>query len=454
MANPPAPLKVATPTLANIPPITSVTAPPPVETPKTPAPTATPFLSELEKLTASFGTKEKTSQAETAIASAPYEQQLNQTNTALGTLQADAIARQERITQMGGDTSFQAGESQRIARTDAIEEMRLLSRQAGLQGNIALAEKRAKAAVDLKWEEKTAQIESAKTNIYNNWDTFTDKEKARAKNTLLRLDKDDAFVAASKADEAAIFKIAQTVQEYTGNASDIFEASSPEEAMRLAGSRLQDPTAKFKLESARLDNILKKEEISTAGLRRSLLGEQIKTERAQRAQIGQPTATERKEIAGQTEAAKTAVEVSSSTRDIAKQLQGLLRKGKGNSIIGGSRIFNAGAALPGSNAATVQALYDQLRDSLALGNIDKLKGAMSDKDIEFLRNTASSLRLNLSEKEFDAQLGKIVDRMDAKIIFNTISKEEKSSLTTFFSEPSAFSGSSTQTFSPSSFFTK
>lgn len=54
-----------------------------------------------------------------------------------------------------------------------------------------------------------------------------------------------------------------------------------------------------------------------------------------------------------------------------------------------------------------EAKFASFRDNLALSNIDKLKWAMSDKDIEFLRNTASSLNLDMSEPEFIKQLNGI-----------------------------------------------
>ena len=51
-----------------------------------------------------------------------------------------------------------------------------------------------------------------------------------------------------------------------------------------------------------------------------------------------------------------------------------------------------------------------LKDLLAMANLDKIKGAMSDKDIEFLRNTATSLSTDLSEDEFEKTLNEIKNK--------------------------------------------
>lgn len=66
--------------------------------------------------------------------------------------------------------------------------------------------------------------------------------------------------------------------------------------------------------------------------------------------------------------------------------------------------------LPGTEASNFKAEFDRLKDTLALPALDKLKGAMSDKDIQFLRNTATSLSLDMSENQFN----KTLDRLEKK----------------------------------------
>jgi hypothetical protein len=47
---------------------------------------------------------------------------------------------------------------------------------------------------------------------------------------------------------------------------------------------------------------------------------------------------------------------------------------------------------------------------LTLPNLDKLKGATSDKDIAFLKSASSALNLNMSEKEFDQTLKDVKEK--------------------------------------------
>jgi len=68
--------------------------------------------------------------------------------------------------------------------------------------------------------------------------------------------------------------------------------------------------------------------------------------------------------------------------------------------------------IPGTGAYSFGQTFNQLRDLLAMGNIDKLKGAMSDKDIEFLRNSATKLSLKLSTNEFVRELNNIITRFN------------------------------------------
>lgn len=66
--------------------------------------------------------------------------------------------------------------------------------------------------------------------------------------------------------------------------------------------------------------------------------------------------------------------------------------------------------IPWSDAANFKAKFDSLRDLITLPNLDKLKGAMSDKDIAFLKSAATSLTLNMSEKEFDKTLEEVKEK--------------------------------------------
>lgn len=83
----------------------------------------------------------------------------------------------------------------------------------------------------------------------------------------------------------------------------------------------------------------------------------------------------------------------------------------------GKSIPFLGAFLPGdrrfvagTDAANFEARFNKFKDTLALPALDKLKGAMSDKDIQFLRNTATALSIDMSEKEFIKTLDQLEDK--------------------------------------------
>jgi hypothetical protein len=65
------------------------------------------------------------------------------------------------------------------------------------------------------------------------------------------------------------------------------------------------------------------------------------------------------------------------------------------------------AAIPGTKTRTAAGKIEQLQNTLAVSNLDKLKGAMSDKDIAFLKNIASNLDRYQSESGFSTELGKV-----------------------------------------------
>ncbi len=267
----PAPIAVSTLTAPPAP--LNVQAPPPVPVPAfvpTPTPTApvtpapTPYTTQLETLQAELSGKTLDTAVTKANAVAPYETQLNQVSTQIAQRQAQAVANQEAVMRAGGDTSFQSGESQRVARNDNIELMKLSAIQAGLQGNIALAETHAQTALDTKYGQLEQDINTAKSNIYANYDSFSTAEKKRADATLLRLDANDAFVKQSKADDKSILDI---MLQAAQNGADsltlnrISNAKTPEEATTLASKVLG---AKFTSDQAQqtFDNNIKLAELA------------------------------------------------------------------------------------------------------------------------------------------------------------------------------------------------
>lgn len=86
--------------------------------------------------------------------------------------------------------------------------------------------------------------------------------------------------------------------------------------------------------------------------------------------------------------------------------------------VGYSRQKNLNTLIPwgenkfiaGTDAANFEAKFNKLTNMLTLPNLDKLKGAMSDKDIAFLKSASSALSLNMSEAEFDTTLKQVKEK--------------------------------------------
>lgn len=107
--------------------------------------------------------------------------------------------------------------------------------------------------------------------------------------------------------------------------------------------------------------------------------------------------------------------VDNSKLQSAKEIKALAenlktRAGFGHAV-GSNAFFGLGKSIPGTNSAGYLADFDQLKDLIALPNLEKLKGPMSDKDIAFVRSIGTSLNLNMNEAAFKAELDKIIQKM-------------------------------------------
>jgi hypothetical protein len=69
--------------------------------------------------------------------------------------------------------------------------------------------------------------------------------------------------------------------------------------------------------------------------------------------------------------------------------------------------------IPGTAEAGFNAQFESLRSILTLTNLGKLKGALSDKDMEVLRSAATALNTKMPEKDFNSELAKIEQKMHA-----------------------------------------
>lgn len=99
---------------------------------------------------------------------------------------------------------------------------------------------------------------------------------------------------------------------------------------------------------------------------------------------------------------------------LAKELRKADAIGKG-SAIGASAAkfvpFGQTLGLQGNRTA-FEAKVDTLKANLTLDNLKLLKGAMSDKDLLFLNAIGSSLNVNMSEAAFDAELDRVITKLE------------------------------------------
>lgn len=206
-----------------------------------------PFISSLQALEKQYSGRGAETATETARLVAPKEQALSEIDKQLGLHQANAIAREEEaLNRVGGTTTTNAIAAQQERRTSAIESLRLSAIKAGIQGDIALATKQVETAITAKYGQVEADINTARTNIQNNWDTLTPAQQKIASATLLRLDKEDAFVKEQKERDKTAQTYMVKVSENTANftptseyrtasqALDAIGKATPEEAVAIA----------------------------------------------------------------------------------------------------------------------------------------------------------------------------------------------------------------------------
>lgn len=284
-----------------------------------------------------------------------------------------------------------------LARALKMAEIGVLNaRVLGTQGNIALANDMATQAVNAKYAPIQEAIDTYKAQLEAIQPLLTrdEKKQAAAQELRTKLALDD--IATRKQQE-------KDVQSLVINASSQGAPSS----LVSAASKAKTPTEAAQILGQYAGNYLQNQ----------LLKAQISKQYADTAKVKADIAkTYSKLNVNSPISAKTSA--AQSTLDLIKELAN--NPGKDAAVgvgfkktIVGSLPFVSGEAIPGTDRANFEFKFNQLKDSLALTNIDKLKGAMSDKDIEFLRNTGSALNLNMSEEAFNEELAKVAKVMAA-----------------------------------------
>lgn len=76
--------------------------------------------------------------------------------------------------------------------------------------------------------------------------------------------------------------------------------------------------------------------------------------------------------------------------------------------------FGMSLGLQGNRTA-FENKVNTLKANLTLDNLSLLKGPMSDKDLAFLQAIGSSISTNMSEKEFNGQVKKVIQKLEEKV---------------------------------------
>lgn len=221
------------------------------------------FTDKLSGLVAKFTGKAQEQQIAEQTATAPLEQQKAQLGAQIKRLQADTLSQQEAaINRVGGSPAANSYDQQQIARTHSIQGLLLQSQIDSLSGDIASAKTNADLAVETKYSQIQQDIQKARDDIYNNWESFSGAEKKRASAALAQLDANDQYAKQNIEDEKAIQAMAaaalsnnpgnQAVQLAVNEATKTGDLAK---ATELLGQYQTDPV-KAALQRAQLANTL------------------------------------------------------------------------------------------------------------------------------------------------------------------------------------------------------
>src|SRR3990167_7443682 len=133
---------------------------------------------------------------------------LNEINKRIGLHQARTESEAAKAEQMGETLGFARGEASLVRREAAVEAMELSALAQAAQGELLLAHDLAKDAVKTQFEELEKEARTKRANIIANYDSFTKEQKARADETLRKLDANDAFLKEEKERREKIQEIA------------------------------------------------------------------------------------------------------------------------------------------------------------------------------------------------------------------------------------------------------
>lgn len=299
----------------------------------------------------------------------------------------------ESVTKQGGQSKAQAqAQINNLTRESLAKQADLAVIQMAVQGRYDSAKEIADRAVAAQFEQQQQAIDIAKFDYTENKDLFTKAEQREY--DLLFSNRQNAIEEA-KANKAAIQNFALSALQAgasTAEARQAMGAKTLDEAIGLVGGYLRPKPAAVGSSKPSITEIDGKPYVwdETTG-QYVPAGEYIKgggMDTAQQQQIN-------------------------DTLALARSLKRSDAVGKG-SAVGASWAkfvpFGQSLGLQGDRTA-FENKVNTLKANLTLDNLGLLKGPMSDKDLAFLQAVGSSLTTDMSEAEFDKELGKVINKL-------------------------------------------
>lgn len=394
------------------------------------------------KLFETYGVEKPKAQAkEEEKAGLPqYESQLTDINNQINALKSEALSipLKTEASMMGrASVGAIAGESKARLRENTVKALQLSSVQQTILGNISYAQKQADKAVELEFAPMQAKIDYLKEALRVNENKLTREEAKQAKIQDVKLAERQTLLDQQKEDKKTIMGFIAEAQKNGANTTLLNQAmkqTDPQQALLLLSQYMVDPIARQKeildLEKTRAETkklqaeAEKKGEPVTQVVNNTLLEynpDKNQWEIIYKGDATKPLTVSEKialqdkgyeldangniiQAAGVPEAK---VEQATS---IVQSIDDLLSNNNWKKAVGPVSDIMPGWTSGARNAA--RADIQAIIDNIAIENLSKLKGPMSDKDVAFIRSASTGLNANMDETEFEKRIKKIKDRFN------------------------------------------
>jgi LysM repeat protein len=331
-------------------------------------------------------------QMEQTAGLAEKRQQLSNLNASIAQQTAKFNAEQYSFSANGNPTLASISR-----KDDAIQLAMLTAAAQGIQGNITAAETSIQNAIKLKYDDIEKKLQYTQDFITKNEAIMTEAQKKVATDRSAQITSQIAQIQKDKEDMTSLITNAVAQGAPTSLTQKAALAKTPLEAAQILGAWAGDY---WKLQS---------------------LKSQLETDALQRAKIRADMTPSGNVVINNSQYTKeqyTAGEQAGKIKNILSDINTAIKNNKGfQGAVGagfqklpivswfvGDETSQFGS---GTDARTFDLKVQQLKNALALPNLSSLKGAMSDKDIMFLKNIATSLDTGMTEKEFKKELANI-----------------------------------------------